>query len=337
MIVVDLREKTIIVKQSSGGADVRLDKYLSEHTDTALSRARIQGLIRVGAVKVNGEKRKSSYQLRPGDRITILFLPPSPPLLESEDVEFDILHEDDSIVVVNKPPGLVVHPCAGYRGATLVHGLVQRFARLPSPGMGLRPGIVHRLDKDTSGVMVVAKDDRAHHFLTDQFKKREVRKQYLALVHGRPEGGRGFMDLPIGRHPVKREEMSVSLVNGRRAITEWEVVSAFPLDVSLLRVAIHTGRTHQIRVHLAYMGYPVLGDRTYGYGRRWWRRQDETMRKALTLAGRQMLHAEMLGFVHPESKRYVEFKAPLYPDMENLIEWLRMVKPGRREKCGKIP
>jgi len=329
MIAVDHRDKIIIVKQSSGGTDVRLDKYLAEHSEAVLSRARIQDLIRVGAVKVNGEKRKPSYQLRPGDRITILFLPLSPPLLESEDVEFDLLHEDDSIVVVNKPPGLVVHPCAGHRGATLVHGLLKRFAHLPSPGMGLRPGIVHRLDKDTSGVMVIAKDDWAHHFLTDQFKKREVRKRYLALVHGRPEGDRGSLDLPIGRHPVKREEMSVSLVNGRRAITEWEVVSAFLLDVSLLRVVIHTGRTHQIRVHLAYMGYPVLGDRTYGYSRRWWRQQDATMRKALTLAGRQMLHAEMLGFIHPESKRYVEFKAPLYPDMENLLEWLRTVKPGR--------
>jgi len=330
MIVVNLREKIIIVKQSSGGSDVRLDKYLSEENETALSRARIQDLIRAGVVKVNGEKRKPSYLLKSGDRITIHFLPLSSPLLESEDVEFDILYEDDSIVVINKPPGLVVHPCAGYRGATLVHGLLQRFAHLPSPAIGLRPGIVHRLDKDTSGVMVVAKDDRAHHFLTDQFKKREVRKRYLALVHGRPQGDRGFIDLPIGRHPVKREEMSVSLVNGRRATTEWEVVSAFSVDISLLRVAIHTGRTHQIRVHLAYMGYPVLGDRTYGYGKRWWRQQDEMMRKVLGLAGRQMLHAEMMGFIHPESKRYVEFGAPLYPDMENLIEWLYTVKSGRR-------
>jgi 23S rRNA pseudouridine1911/1915/1917 synthase len=327
MIVVPSREKTIIFQQSSGDADVRLDKYLSEHKEVALSRARVQNLIRIGAVKVNEEIRKSSYQLKPGDRITVLFLPLSSPLGASEEVEFDLLHEDNSIVVVNKPPGLVVHPSAGHQGGTLVHGLVHRFAHLPSLGTCLRPGIVHRLDKDTSGVMVVAKDDRAHHFLADQFKRREVTKRYLALVHGRPEGEHGLMDLPIGRHPVKRKEMSVSLIQGRRAITEWEIISAFPLDVSLLRVMIHTGRTHQIRVHLAYVGYPVLGDRTYGYGKRWWRQQDVMMQGALALAKRQMLHAEMLGFIHPESMRYVEFKAPLYPDMEELIAWLGTVKP----------
>ncbi len=329
MIVGRSREKTIIFRQLSVDTDVRLDKYLSGHREVDLSRARIQDLIRVGAVKVNGETRKSSYQLKPGDRITILLTSLSTPLGEPEDVEFDLLHEDNSILVVNKPPGLVVHPSPGHRGGTLVHGLVHRFAHLPSLGTCLRPGIVHRLDKDTSGVMVVAKDDRAREFLADQFKRREVTKRYLALVHGRPEGEHGFMDLPIGRHPVKRKEMSVSLLKGRRAITEWEVVSAFPLDISLLKVAIHTGRTHQIRVHLAYMGYPVLGDRTYGYGKRWWRQQEVMMQGALALAKRQMLHAEMLGFIHPESKRYVEFKAPLHPDMEELIEWLGAVKLGR--------
>ncbi len=329
MIVVPSREKTIIFQQSSGDTEVRLDKYLSEHKEVDLSRARVQELIRVGAVEVNGRTRKSSYQLRPGDRITILSLPPSTPLEASEEVKFDLLHEDNSIVVINKPPGLVVHPSAGHRGGTLVHGLVHRFAHLASLGTCIRPGIVHRLDKDTSGVMVVAKHDRAHYFLTDQFKRRKVTKRYLALVHGRPVGEHGVMDLPIGRHPVKRKEMSVSLLQGRRAITEWEVVSAFPLDFSLLRVMIHTGRTHQIRVHLAYVGYPVLGDGTYGYGKRWWRQQGVMMQGVLALAKRQMLHAEELGFIHPESRRYVEFKAPLHPDMEGLIAWLDAVKPGR--------
>jgi len=329
MIVTQRKEKIITFKQSSGDTDVRLDKYLSEHKEVDLSRARIQNLIRDGSIRVNGEKRKASYQLRPGDRITVLLLPLSAPVAASEGVEFDLLHEDHSIVVVNKPPGLVVHPCAGHEEGTLVHGLVHKFAHLPYFSTCMRPGIVHRLDKDTSGVMVVAKDDRAQHFLANQFKKREVRKRYLALVHGRPEGEHGFMDLPIGRHPVKRREMSVSFFQGRRAITEWEVVSAFPLDVSLLRVAIHTGRTHQIRVHLAYVGYPVLGDRIYGYGRRWWRRQDEMMRRALALAKRQMLHAEVLGFIHPESEKYVEFRAPLHQDMEKLIAWLGAVSSDR--------
>jgi 23S rRNA pseudouridine1911/1915/1917 synthase len=329
MIEVYSREKIIIFMQSSGDTDVRLDKYLSEHKQLDLSRAKIQDLIRNGAVEVNGEKKKSSYQLRSGDRIAIHFLPPSSPLVTSEDVEFDLLHEDDSIIVVNKPPGLVVHTCAGHQGRTLVHGLVHRFAHLSSPGRFVRPGIVHRLDKDTSGVMVIARDDRVHQFLADQFKKREVKKIYLAVVHGRPEGNSGRVDLPIGRHPANRKEMRVSFFKGRNAITEWEVVSAFLMDISLLRVVIHTGRTHQIRVHLAYLGYPVLGDRTYGYGRRWLRQQDEMMRKTVSLAKRQMLHAETLGFIHPESKRYVEFRAPLYSDMEELIEWLHAFKPAR--------
>jgi 23S rRNA pseudouridine1911/1915/1917 synthase len=328
MVVVDPSEKIIIFEQSSEATVIRLDKYLAEHKEVGLSRGRIQDLIRNGAVKVNGKKRKTSYQLRPGDRISVPFLPSSPALAASQDVEFGLLHEDDSLVVVNKPPGLVVHPCAGHQGETLVHGLLHRFAHLPSFDTGVRPGIVHRLDKDTSGVMVIAKDEKTRHFLADQFKNRKVRKRYLALVHGRPEGERGFMDLPIGRHPVKRKEMSVSLDKGRRAITEWEVISSFPLDISLLRVVIHTGRTHQIRVHLAYMGYPVLGDTVYGYGRRWWRQQDAAVRRTLDLVKRQMLHAEMLGFIHPDSKRYVEFTAPLQPDMEEAVARLRTLKPS---------
>lgn len=317
-------EKIIIFNQSSHAGEIRLDKFLSEHHEVHVSRGEIQELIKKGAVKVNGKKRKASYQLKPGDTIRILFLRPPLHLAASEDVEFGILHEDSSLVVVNKPPGLVVHPCAGHRGKTLVDGLIQRFSHLSSLET-VRPGIVHRLDKDTSGVMVIAKDEEARLFLTDQFKKREVRKRYAALVHGRPEAEYGSMDLPIGRHPVKRKEMSVSLNQGRRAVTEWDVVSTFSLNISLLRVVIHTGRTHQIRVHLAYMGYPVLGDKIYGYGRRWGRRQDAAMRKLLDLANRQMLHAEMLGFIHPDSKQYMEFNAPIAQDIQAVIAWLREI------------
>jgi len=327
MVVADSRDKIIIFNQSSEAGE-RLDKYLSEHPELGLSRGKIQDLIRNGAVQVNGQKRKRSYQLKPGDRIRLLSVPSPPPVAASEDVEFGLLHEDSSLVVINKPPGLVVHPCAGHQGKTLVHGLLHRFAHLSSLDTGVRPGIVHRLDKDTSGVMVIAKDERARLFLTEQFKKREVRKRYVALVHGSPESSHGSMDLPIGRHPVKRKEMSVSLDQGRRAITEWDVVSTFSLDISLLRIAIHTGRTHQIRVHLAYMGYPVLGDTIYGYGRRWGRRQGAAMRRLLDLTTRQMLHAEMLGFIHPDSQQYLEFTAPVAPDIEEVIAWLRTVEDG---------
>jgi 23S rRNA pseudouridine1911/1915/1917 synthase len=320
--VINSREKTFVFRQSSADIDVRLDRFLSAKRDVDLSRARVQNLIKIGAVTVNGEKRKPSYELRPGDRIKISLLSPSVLLEASENIDFGLLYEDDSILVVDKPPGLVVHPCAGHYTGTLVHGLLHKCTNLSSLSGPERPGIVHRLDKDTSGVMVVAKSDRAHNFLARQFKRREVKKRYLALVHGSVEIEKGMMDLPIRRHPVKRKEMHVSLLEGRTAMTQWEVISIFPLGFSLLKISPSTGRTHQIRVHMAYMGYPVLGDPVYGYGKRWWKRQSLIVQEALTLAKRQMLHAELLGFVHPDSMKYVEFEVPPPSDFVCLVEWL---------------
>jgi 23S rRNA pseudouridine1911/1915/1917 synthase len=287
-----------------------------------LSRARIQGLITIGAVTVNGERKKPSYQPKPGDRIKISFLPKSVPLEVPENVEFGLLYEDNSILVINKPPGLVIHPSTGHYTGTLVQGLLYKCRNLSSFGDPIRPGIVHRLDKDTSGVMVVAKSDEAHDFLANQFKRREVKKRYLTLVHGNVEDKKRIIDFPISRHPVKRKEMSVSLLKGRPAMTEWEVISVFSLGFSLLRISLHTGRTHQIRVHMAYMGYPVVGDIVYGYGKRWWKQKSLIMKEILTLAKRQMLHAELLGFIHPDSLKYVEFEAPLPTDMDCLLKWL---------------
>ncbi len=319
--MVNSWEKTFIFRQPSKEIYARLDKFLSDNKDVSLSRARIQNLITTGAVTVNGEIKKPSYQPKPGDRIKISFLPKSAPLEAPENVKFDLLYEDNSILVVNKPPGLVVHPSAGHYTGTLVHGLLYRCRNLSS-GDPIRPGIVHRLDKDTSGVMVVAKSDRAHDFLSYQFKKRKIKKSYLAIVHGNVEKKEGIIDLPISRHPIKRKEMSVSLLKGRAAISEWEVISVFPLGFSLLRINLHTGRTHQIRVHMAYMGYPVVGDIVYGYGKKWWNQKSLTMKKTLTLIKRQMLHAEILGFVHPDSLKYIEFEAPLPTDMDCLLKWL---------------
>jgi len=315
-------EKTFIFHQSSADIDVRLDKFLSNKKDVDLPRARIQNLIKIGEVTVNGERKKPSYQLKPGDRIKISFLSPSIPLEASENIEFDILYEDNSILVVNKPPGLVVHPSAGHYSGTLVHGLLRKCTNLSSISGPIRPGIVHRLDKDTSGVMVVAKSDRAHNFLTRQFKSREVKKRYQALVHGNVGKEKGIVDLPISRHPVKRKEMCISLLKGRMAMTEWEVISILSLGFSLLRISPSTGRTHQIRVHMAYMGYPVVGDILYGYGKRWWKQQSSIMKEAFTFVKRQMLHAELLGFVHPDSMRYVEFEAPPPMDMACILKWL---------------
>jgi len=320
--VIDTREKTVIVDRSPPALDQRLDRFLSDNDKVDLSRARIQSLIRAGAITVNGERKKPSYHLRSGDRIKILSVPRQVVLEASEDVEFDLLYEDSSIVVVNKPAGLVVHPSAGHNTGTLVHGLLHRCADLSSLSGPTRPGIVHRLDKDTSGLLVVAKGDQAHTFLADQFKRRAVKKQYLAIVHGYVEKGKGIVDLPISRNPAKRTEMFASLSGGREAMTEWEAISVFSLGLSLLRISPHTGRTHQIRVHMAHMGFPVVGDVLYGYGKKWWNQQSSRLKECRALVKRQMLHAELLGFLHPDSLRYVEFAAHPPMDMACLLQWL---------------
>jgi 23S rRNA pseudouridine1911/1915/1917 synthase len=320
--VVDQKEKTLIVRQSLSGLDRRLDKFLSDRAEVDLSRARIQSLINIGAITVNGDRKKPSYQLKPGDKISILYVPQQAALTPSEEVEFDVVYEDSSVVVVNKPPGLVVHPSAGHQKGTLVHGLLHRCAQLSSLSAPTRPGIVHRLDKDTSGLLVVAKGDRAHSFLADQFKRREVTKRYVALVHGCMEDLKGIADVPISRNPAKRTEMYASLSRGREAITEWEVVALFEIGFSLVRLNPHTGRTHQIRVHMAHLGYPVVGDVVYGYGKKWWRQRPMPLRECYPLVKRQMLHAELLGFLHPDTREYVEFEAPPPADMAFLLQSL---------------
>jgi 23S rRNA pseudouridine1911/1915/1917 synthase len=321
-VVPNSREKTFIFYQSQEGSDARLDKFLCSKKCFNLSRAKIQGLIKSGAATVNGERKKPGYVLRPGDSVKVLLLP-LPELLEiTENVEFDILYEDNSIIVIDKPPGLVVHPPGGLNKGTLVHGLIDREIKLSHPEDKLRPGIVHRLDKDTSGVMVVAKNDYAHEFLSSQFKQRKIKKKYLSIVHGSFGQENGMIDLPINRHPTKRKEMSISLLSGRTSITEWMALDTFSHTFSLLSISLKTGRTHQIRVHMAYMGHPVAGDLVYGYGKRWWKKEPLKIRECLNLVGRQMLHAELLGFTHPNSKKYVEFKASLPDDMNTFLEWL---------------
>jgi 23S rRNA pseudouridine1911/1915/1917 synthase len=320
--VVNQREKTITFHHPLVDVDQRLDRFLSDHEDVDLSRARIQSLIRDGAITVNGDTKKPSYQLKPGDSITIRYVPREMVLGPSEEVEFELLYEDDSIAVVNKPPGLVVHPSAGHNTGTLVHGLLHRCTNLSSLSGPIRPGIVHRLDKDTSGLLVVAKGDRAHRLLADQFKRREVTKRYVTLVHGCIGQERGRIDLLIGRHPIKRTEMYASISRGREAVTEWEAVSTFSLGFSLLRVSLYTGRTHQIRVHMAHMGYPVVGDSLYGYGKKWWKKQPSPVKECQAYVKRQMLHAELLGFRHPDSLKYMAFEAPPPADMASLLHYL---------------
>jgi 23S rRNA pseudouridine1911/1915/1917 synthase len=280
-------------------------------------------LIKSGFARVNHNLSKPGYRLKPGDRIEVTLPPPRPLRLDPEPVTFDLLYEDAWLIVVNKPPGVVVHPAPGHFTGTLVHGLLQHCTDLSGIGGVMRPGIVHRLDKDTSGLMVVAKNDEAHAFLSGQFKSGKVTKKYVALVHGIVKGQKGEIDLPIGRHPVRRKEMSVQPSKGRAAKTLWEKKEELAGLFSLLSVSPKTGRTHQIRVHLSHVGYPIVGDPVYGHRRSWWKKRFPEDSGLLSRIERQMLHAGALGFAHPRSGEYREFTAPLPPDMEQVLERLR--------------
>ncbi len=298
--------------------DLRLDVFLTAKLPE-LSRSRIQTLIKNGFVKVNQQSSKPGYRLKPGDTVHITVPPPETPVIIPEPVKFRIMHEDDSLIIVDKPAGVVVHPAPGHATGTLVHGLLNHCHDLSGIGGVLRPGIVHRLDKDTSGLMVVAKNDRSHAALSAQFKAGKVTKRYMALVHGCPAADGQEINLPIARNPGKRKEMTVSLSGGRRALTIWKKIEQFQSGFTLLSVVIKTGRTHQIRVHLSHIGHPVVGDPVYGYGSRWWKRHPFCRKGLLPPVRRQMLHAQRLGFIHPDGERYVEFESPLPADMDRVL------------------
>jgi len=302
----------------------RLDAFLVLQTQD-LTRSRVQDLIRSGFVRVNHRLSKPGYRLKPGDHVEVTFPPPEPLRLEPEAVTFEVVYEDPWLIVVNKPPGVVVHPAPGHFTGTLVHGLLHHCKDLSGIGGAMRPGIVHRLDKDTSGLMVVAKNDAAHAFLSHQFKAGEVTKRYVALVHGIVKEQSGEIDLPIGRHPVKRKEMSIRPTTGRVAKTVWEKKEELAGLFSLLSVSPKTGRTHQIRVHLSHMGYPIVGDPVYGHRRSWWKVRFPEDISVLSRIERQMLHAGTLGFLHPQGRGYREFNAPLPPDMEAVLEMLKTI------------
>jgi 23S rRNA pseudouridine1911/1915/1917 synthase len=302
----------------------RLDAFLVLWTQD-LTRSRVQELIKSGFVRVNHHLSKPGYRLKPGDHIEVTLPPPQPLRLEPEPVTFDLIYEDPWLIVVNKPPGVVVHPAPGHFTGTLVHGLLQHCKDLSGIGGVMRPGIVHRLDKDTSGLMVVAKNDAAHAFLSGQFKAGKITKTYVALVHGIVKGQKGEINLPIGRHPIRRKEMSVQPSKGREAKTLWEKKEELAGLFSLLSVSPKTGRTHQIRVHLSHVGYPIVGDPVYGHRRSWWKKRFPEDSGLLSRIERQMLHAETLGFFHPEGADYREFTAPLPSDMDLVLQMLRKV------------
>lgn len=317
------------------GQEVRLDLFLSERLN-GLSRSRIQALIKSEHIRVNDLPAKASYKLRQGDRVIVSTPAPALPILEPEALHLGIIYEDESILVLNKPQGLVVHPGPGHDRGTLVHGLLEHCGQLSGMGGYLRPGIVHRLDKDTSGLMVVAKNDRVHAFLSKQFKSGEVKKEYVALVNGLVEANEGKIELPIGRHPSRRKEMAVVSAGGRPAITVWKTLERFQPGFSLLSVTLKTGRTHQIRVHLSHLGHPVVGDRVYGHGLNRWKRNPLYRKGSLPEIRRQMLHSRSLGFIDPDQDRYIEFYAPLPEDMGLVLSALKLLDSDAHGKINPL-
>lgn len=297
----------------------RLDAFLASHIE-GWSRARLQRLIEEADVLVNGHAVKSSYKLRLSDEIEVELTPPPSTFFAPEDIPLDVVYEDDELIVVNKPAGIVVHPAAGTTSGTLANALAFHFQRLSTSGGLVRPGIVHRLDKGTSGLMVVAKTESAHEDLADQFRDREVFKSYVALVHGQVEKRTGLIDQPIARDRGNRTRMAV-VRGGRPAISLYRVRKRFE-RFTLLNVELKTGRTHQIRVHLAWLKHPVVGDEAYGSGR------DKTvpdhkLRSEIANLGHQFLHAEQLGFRHPRTKEDLRFTSPLPSELQAVLDGIK--------------
>jgi 23S rRNA pseudouridine1911/1915/1917 synthase len=299
----------------------RLDQFLSE-TDLNLSRSQAKNLIQKHHILLNQKLAKASVHVKVGDRISGTLPEPRPLSLEPEPLPLTILYEDSSIIVIDKPPGMVVHPAYGNPSGTLVNALLYHCKDLAGINGVLRPGIVHRLDKDTSGVMVVAKDDEAFQHLTKQFKNRTVKKVYSAIIYGRFSQDEGLIDSAIGRHPSERKRMSTRTKRGREAITRWKKVEEFD-GCTLLEIFPQTGRTHQIRVHLSSIGHPVLGDPLYGRKGRPGTIHDPVLKECVKRMDRQALHAQRLEFTHPRTEERIQFISPIPQDMKEVLEWLR--------------
>jgi 23S rRNA pseudouridine1911/1915/1917 synthase len=286
--------KIEIVSDADG---VRLDKYVADKISD-LSRVRVNELIGSGVIKVNGRIEKPSYKVKTGDRIEADVPPPPPTGLAAEDIPLEVIYEDKDLAVINKPAGLTTHPAPGHPNGTLLNALLARYPEL-AEGEGDRPGIVHRLDKETSGLMVAARSRKAQAVLSEQFKERQVTKAYLVLVQGRVEPKTGIIEAAIGRHPVNRKKMAVTEA-GREARSQYKVIQYYK-GYTLLEVRIFTGRTHQIRVHLAAIGFPVVGDATYGAASEFFKRQ--------------FVHSHKLSFRQPETGETLSFVSGLPPDL----------------------
>ncbi|EFM12844.1 pseudouridine synthase, RluA family [Paenibacillus curdlanolyticus YK9] len=291
-------------------AGERLDKYVTESfADSAVSRTQIQEWIKSGAVLVNGTEAKAKHRLEAGDVITVEVPEPEPAEIIAEPIPLNIVYEDEDVIVINKQRGLVVHPAPGHHSGTVVNALMYHCQDLSGINGSIRPGIVHRIDKDTSGLLMAAKNDAAHASLSAQLKEHTVTRKYIALVHGNLPHDRGTVDAPIGRDSRDRKMFAVTDKNSKHAVTHFSVIERLD-DYTVLELQLETGRTHQIRVHMKYIGHPLAGDPMYGRS------------KTVALNG-QALHAAILGFNHPRTNEYLEFEAPIPEDMENVLHSLR--------------
>lgn len=289
---------------------IRIDRFLSENTEE-LSRSYLQKLIKEQKVQVNSIPAKSSYKVQTKDMITVELPQVTEPDILPEDIPLDILYEDEDVLVVNKPKGMVVHPSAGHYTGTLVNAVMFHCKDHLSGINGiLRPGIVHRIDKDTTGALLVCKNDHAHKVLAEQLKEHSIKRRYRAIVSGVLKEDQGTVNAPVGRHPVDRKKMAVNYKNGKEAVTHYQVLERFS-NATYIECRLETGRTHQIRVHMTSIGHPLLGDEVYGSGKNPYHLQEQT------------LHAMVLGFVHPSSGEYMEFTAPLPEYFLKLLDKLR--------------
>jgi 23S rRNA pseudouridine1911/1915/1917 synthase len=312
------KKQHFIVGEDETG--LRLDVFLSRR-QASLSRSQVPRVVAAGHVLLNDKWPKAGTRLKRGDQVLLRIPEPAVSGVIPENIPLNVIYEDSSLLVIDKPSGLVVHPGAGNREGTLVNALLYHCHDLSGIGGVLRPGIVHRLDKDTSGLMIVAKSDEIHRILAEFFEARQVEKHYLALVYGDVKDDEGVIDLPVGRHPVERKKMSTKSRKGKRAVTRWRVRERYGM-ATLLDVAIETGRTHQIRVHLAALGHSVVGDKVYGNSKRIMDISDQSIRRRFREMHRQALHASRLSFPHPVTGRQADFEAPLPQDMDDLCRFL---------------
>ncbi len=301
------------IEINAGLAGVRLDQCLAV-TLPSFSRSILANAIRKGHIHVDSVNRKGSYRLKTGEIVSGIIEKNEAIDILPQAIDLSIIYEDEYLILLSKPPGLVVHPGSGNYQGTLVNGLIHYCQSIAEVGDHLRPGIVHRLDKDTSGIMLVAKQDLVHRKIVEDFKNRRLIKEYTALLHGRPKDNQGRLVASIGRHPVHRQKMAVRDIGGRHAASNWQVLQEFEAGFSLVKIVIETGRTHQIRVHMAHLGCPVAGDRLYGSHR------DNGC------FPRQLLHASRLVFTHPVTSKVMDYSAALWHDFAQIVNTLNAKK-----------